>query len=117
MIELPGSFSGILISPIPDRGPDASHRMSLAILCKATASTFRLACAATIASQAASAANLFGALTNGMACDCDSTSATSSPKPGGVFRPVPTAVPPIASGYRQGKHAVMTLRACDSCAT
>ena len=31
MIELPGSFSGILISPKPFRGPDASHRTSLAI--------------------------------------------------------------------------------------
>ena len=31
MIELPGSFSGIVISPIPQRGPDASQRTSLPI--------------------------------------------------------------------------------------
>src|ERR1700731_3489818 len=32
MIEEPGSFSGRLISPKPERGPEASRRMSLAIL-------------------------------------------------------------------------------------
>ena len=31
MMELPGSFSGIVISPIPQRGPTASQRTSLAI--------------------------------------------------------------------------------------
>jgi hypothetical protein len=31
MIEDPGSFSGIENSPIPQRGPEASHRISLAI--------------------------------------------------------------------------------------
>ena len=31
MIELPGSFSGIEISPMPERGPEASQRTSLAI--------------------------------------------------------------------------------------
>ena len=32
MMELPGSFSGMVISPMPQRGPEASHRTSLAIL-------------------------------------------------------------------------------------
>ena len=32
MIELPGSFSGMVISPMPQRGPEASQRTSLAIL-------------------------------------------------------------------------------------
>ena len=32
MIELPGSFSGRLSSPMPQRGPEPSRRMSLAIL-------------------------------------------------------------------------------------
>ena len=40
MIELPGSFSGIKISPIPQRGPEASQRTSLAIFMSATASVF-----------------------------------------------------------------------------
>ena len=38
MIELPGSFSGITISPRPERGPDASQRTSLAIFISAVAS-------------------------------------------------------------------------------
>jgi hypothetical protein len=32
MIELPGSFSGMVISPMPQRGPEASQRTSSAIL-------------------------------------------------------------------------------------
>ena len=41
MIELPGSFSGILISPMPQRGPLANHRTSLAIFMRATAKVLR----------------------------------------------------------------------------
>ena len=37
MIELPGSFSGIVSSPRPERGPDASQRMSFAIFISETA--------------------------------------------------------------------------------
>ena len=40
MIELPGSFAGIRISPIPERGPEASQRMSFAILWSDTATVF-----------------------------------------------------------------------------
>ena len=45
MIDEPGSFSGMLSSPNPARGPDASQRMSLAILNKLTASVFSAPCA------------------------------------------------------------------------
>ena len=38
MIELPGSFSGISSSPIPQRGPLASHLTSLAIFMRSAAS-------------------------------------------------------------------------------
>ena len=65
MIELPGSFSGIVISPRPERGPLASQRTSLAIFISAAASAFSAPCRFTSASFAASASNLFGALTNG----------------------------------------------------
>jgi hypothetical protein len=41
MIELPGSFSGMVISPSPERGPEASQRMSLAIFSSATASVLK----------------------------------------------------------------------------
>ena len=61
MIELPGSFSGMRISPSPERGPDASQRTSLAIFMSDAASVFSAPCANTSASCAASASNLFGA--------------------------------------------------------
>ena len=65
MIELPGSFSGIVISPNPERGPLASQRTSLAILINAAASVFSAPCRLTSASAAAMASNLFGAVTKG----------------------------------------------------
>jgi len=40
IIDEPGSFSGMTISPRPERGPDASHRTSLAIFISATANCF-----------------------------------------------------------------------------
>ncbi len=43
MIELPGSFSGMVISPMPQRGPEASQRTSLAILVSEAASVFERA--------------------------------------------------------------------------
>ena len=39
-MELPGSFSGIEISPIPERGPLASKRTSFAIFIKSAANAF-----------------------------------------------------------------------------
>ena len=65
MIELPGSFSGMVISPMPERGPEASQRTSLAILMSDAASVLSAPCACTSASLAASASNLLGAVTNG----------------------------------------------------
>ena len=65
MIEEPGSFSGSNSSPRPQRGPEASQRMSLAIFISATASPRTAAIAATIASSEPRAANLLGAVTNG----------------------------------------------------
>ena len=38
MMELPGSFSGMISSPIPHRGPDAIQRTSFAIFISAVAS-------------------------------------------------------------------------------
>jgi hypothetical protein len=65
MIELPGSFSGSLSSPRPQRGPDPSRRISLAILESATASVFNRPEKSTDVSWLASASNLFGAVSNG----------------------------------------------------
>ena len=65
MMDEPGSFSGKSSSPRPQRGPEASQRMSLAIFIKATASPRSAAIAATMASSEPCAANLLGAVTNG----------------------------------------------------
>jgi hypothetical protein len=57
MMELPGSFSGKLSSPRPQRGPDPRYRMSFATLLSEQAITFRAPCASTRASCAARASN------------------------------------------------------------
>ena len=65
MIELPGSLAGMVISPIPDLGPEAIIRMSLAILLSATANCLSAPWVSTMASWAAKASNLFFAVTKG----------------------------------------------------
>ena len=97
MIELPGSFSGRISSPRPQRGPLASQRMSLAIFIRLPASTVRAPWAAARGSWPARAWNLLGALVKGRPRRSASRAATASPKPAGACSPVPTAVPPIAS--------------------
>jgi hypothetical protein len=116
MIELPGSFSGIEISPRPERGPLASQRMSLAIFVSAAASPRSAPCSATSASFAASASNLFGAESNSIPVYCETSAATRSPNSGCVLSPVPTAVPPSASSRTCGSAASTCAQACASCA-
>src|ERR1700683_1584143 len=65
MIDEPGSFSGRSSSPRPQRGPEASQRISFANFINATANPRSAPIAATIASSEPWAANLFGAVTNG----------------------------------------------------
>ena len=65
MIDEPGSFSGSDSSPSPERGPEPSKRMSLAILNSAAATVLSAPWQNTIASCAASASNLLGAVVNG----------------------------------------------------
>ena len=117
MIEEPGSFSGRSSSPRPDRGPLPSHRMSLAIFIRDAASVFTAPWAWTIASWAASAANLFGAEVKGRPVSSAIFAAAASPKPAGAFSPVPTAVPPTASWYRPGRACSIRSRSSSSCAT
>ena len=102
MIELPGSFSGIVISPRPERGPEASQRTSLAILLRAAATVFSAPCANTAASLAAMASNLLGAVTKGSPSAPRACAATRTANSGWALRPVPTAVPPRASSCRWG---------------
>ena len=100
MIELPGSFSGMAISPMPQRGPLARSRTSLAIFMSAAASDLRQPWAFTIASWVASASNLLGAVTNSQPVRREISRAVRSPKSARLFKPVPTAVPPSASSER-----------------
>ena len=60
MMEEPGSFSGRMSSPRPQRGPEASQRMSLAIFMSEAASVLSAPLAKTSSSWAESAANLLG---------------------------------------------------------
>src|SRR2546430_11052042 len=60
MMEEPGSFSGSVSSPRPQRGPEASQRISLAIFMSEAASVFSAPEAKTSSSCAESAANLLG---------------------------------------------------------
>ena len=70
MIELPGSFSGSFSSPRPQRGPEPSRRMSLAILVSDTARTLSAPDSSTNVSCAASASNLLGAVSKGRRVSC-----------------------------------------------
>ena len=71
--------------------------MSLAILNSAAAVAVSAPWLNTMASWAARASNLLGAVTKGRRVIAAIRSATFSAKPTGAFRPVPTAVPPCAS--------------------
>ena len=111
MIELPGCRLGIAISPMPQRGPEASQRMSLAILVSETAIVLSAPEASTAASLAASASKRLGAGTKGWPVRAARRAMTRSAKPGGAFNPVPTAVPPSASSARRGLTAASRSRA------
>lgn len=94
IMDDPGSFSGKLSSPSPDRGPDPKNLISLAIFIIEHATVFNDPCNSTKASWAASASNLFGAVVNLYPVSLVTYSAISSANPIKVFNPVPTAVPP-----------------------
>ena len=103
MMELPGSFSGIKISPRPQRGPLASQRMSLAIFIISAARPFKAPWAKTSSSLLVREWNLLGAVLKSFPVSSDTAFATSASKPLGALRPVPTAVPPSASSWRPGR--------------
>src|SRR6478609_10829428 len=61
MIELPGWSSGIVISPRPQRGPEASQRRLLAMFDRLMATVFSAPEASTAASRLAIASKVFAA--------------------------------------------------------
>src|SRR5271170_3837636 len=95
MLE-PGSFSGSESSPRPQRGPEASQRMSLAIFMSEAARVFSAPLAKTNSSWALSAANLLGCERKGNPVSSAIFFAARSANSGWALSPVPTAVPPMA---------------------
>ncbi|GBE57033.1 hypothetical protein BMS3Bbin16_01248 [archaeon BMS3Bbin16] len=97
MIDEPGSFAGIVISPSPAVGPLAIHRISFAIFVRLTATVFKTPLSSTIVSWAAIPSPLSGFSLNLIPVICEMFLTTSAEKPSGVLIPVPTAVPPMGS--------------------
>ena len=112
MMDEPGSLAGIVISPRPQRGPEASKRTSLAIFIRSEARALMAPWVNTSSSRLVSAWNLFGAETNEEPVSSDSVSAASRSKPFGAFSPVPTAVPPSAISRSGGREASSIRRSC-----
>src|SRR5206468_2196041 len=79
------------------RGPEPSHRMSLAIFIRLTATVRSAPLASTSASWAAWASKWFFASCNGQRVSRASNTITRLANSGWAFKPVPTAVPPKAS--------------------
>src|SRR3546814_222234 len=85
MIELPGSFSGSLSSPRPQRGPEPIRRISLAILVSDTASVLSAADRWTRTSFEARASTLLPALSKGRPVSFATSAAKASPTPAGAL--------------------------------
>ncbi len=117
MIEDPGSLSGIFISPIPARGPEASRRISFAIFVSDTAMPLSVPCVSTIALCVASASNLFCAGVNGNEVSLAISAVASLSKSLGALSPVPIAVPPSASSARCGSVFLIAISAWSSIET
>ena len=100
IIELPGSFSGIVISPSPHLGPLASHLISLDIFSRSQASALMAPWENTSSSFELKAWNLFSALANSSPVISSTALAASIPKSLGALSPVPTAVAPSAKSKR-----------------
>ena len=82
MIDDPGSFSGMMSSPMPSRGPEAYQRTSLAIFMSASARTRSAPDTSTSASCAPRAANRFEACLNSMPVSSEIFLAASWPNAG-----------------------------------
>ena len=91
--------------------------MSLAILNRLAATVLIAPWVKTMASCAARASNLFGAVVKGRPVMEAILSATPSAKPTGAFSPVPTAVPPCASCISMGRLCSMRSMPFSTCRT
>ena len=97
MMDDPGCVAGSLISPSPQRGPDPSQRMSLAIFIREVAMVLSWPETSTQASFAPWASKWFSASRNSSSVSSEMTTMARRANSGWVLMPVPTAVPPSAS--------------------
>ena len=95
-MDEPGSFSGKINSPYHALGPEPKNLISFDIFIKATAHVFKVPEKFTIASCAASSANLFGAGLNLILVNFAISLIIFLSKFFLELIPVPTAVPPCA---------------------
>ena len=98
MIDEPGSFSGIRSSPMPVRGPDASHRTSFAIFISAPASVRSADDTATSASCEASWTNRLSAWWNFSPVCTAEVLRDERAEGGGGVEPGPDRRPPDREG-------------------
>ena len=105
MIDEPGCVAGSDSSNRPQRGPEPSQRMSLAILVRLTAIVLSRACASTTQSRVDCASKWFGASANFTPVAFESFAHTVLPNFGCALMPVPTAVPPIGMFRASVAHA------------
>ncbi len=99
---------------MPQRGPEPSQRMSLAIFIRLTATVLSAPLASTMASRAAWASKWLSASRNASPVIPDRRSAIRRPNSGCVFSPVPTAVPPMASSPRESRRPLRRRRPCST---
>ena len=97
MIELPGSLVGSTSSPMPERGPLPSRRMSLAIFVSATASVPSVARQLHQRIVRGERLELVRRGAEGDTGQAGDLRDDGGIEPGGALSPVPTAVPPCAS--------------------
>uniref|UniRef100_A0A1I8JR91 HOOK_N domain-containing protein n=1 Tax=Macrostomum lignano TaxID=282301 RepID=A0A1I8JR91_9PLAT len=121
-VELQVALAAPIVTATPQRGPEPSRRKSLASLVSEQAVVLSEPLSSTSASWLASASNLRDATgagpfvphLNGRPVRRASAAATSSPNPGQLFSPVPTAVPPMASWWTSTKLASIRRRSQSS---
>ena len=94
MMELPGWTSGRAISPMPARGPDPSHRRSLQIFIRLTATVLSAPDALTTESMVLWDWKWLVVSEKGMPVRSASLAMTRWANSGCMPMPVPTAVPP-----------------------
>jgi len=116
MMDDPGSLAGKEISPMPQRGPEASRRVSFATFMSPAAVVFSAPDRPTSASCAAMPAKVFLAGRKSRPVSAATRAAIRPANSGCVLMPVPTAVPPCARSNTGPSAARRPATAAATCA-